>query len=86
MELMQCESYMRLAKESMAQEEAAVSTDYDVVDGDDDKTYAAMNIAKTIGTVRIYLASAAALESIHDLRSFLPLTMHPRFLLKFKKL
>ena len=51
---------MRLAKESMAQEEAAISSDYDVVDGDDDKTYAAMNIAKTIGTVRIC--------SLHPLR------------------
>ncbi|KAF8625982.1 hypothetical protein AX17_006706 [Amanita inopinata Kibby_2008] len=47
-----CGSYMRLAKECMAQEEAANSTDYDaIVEGDDDKTYAAMNVAKTIGTV-----------------------------------
>lgn len=53
MGFLQCESYMRLAKESMTQEEAANSTDYDVVDGDDDKTYAAMNIAKTIGTVNL---------------------------------
>ncbi|KAF8624410.1 hypothetical protein AX15_005891 [Amanita polypyramis BW_CC] len=46
-----CESYMRLARESIAQE-AANTTDYDIsVDGDDDKTYVAMNIAKTIGTV-----------------------------------
>ncbi|KAK2463383.1 hypothetical protein APHAL10511_004609 [Amanita phalloides] len=47
-----CESYMRLAKESKAQEDAALSVDDDAVgDGDDDKTYAAMNVAKTIGTV-----------------------------------
>ncbi len=46
---------MRLAKESIAQEEAANATDYEVGDGDDDKTYAAMNIAKTIGTVCVAL-------------------------------
>ena len=42
---------MRLARESIAQE-AANSTDYELtLEGDDDKTYAARNIAKTIGTV-----------------------------------
>ncbi|KAM6494523.1 Armadillo-type fold [Amanita muscaria] len=45
-----CESYMRLARECVAQEDAASGTDFDAI-GDDDKTYSAMNIAKTIGTV-----------------------------------
>ncbi|KAF9257153.1 ARM repeat-containing protein [Marasmius fiardii PR-910] len=52
-----CDSYMRLAKESMAQEEADVANsngDFEAllgVEGDDDKTYAAMGVAKTIWTI-----------------------------------
>lgn len=54
---------MRLAKESMAQEEAASATDYEIGDGDDDKTYAAMNIAKTIGTVCVALDPTSSFHS-----------------------
>ncbi|KAI3621267.1 nonsense-mediated mrna decay protein [Moniliophthora roreri] len=49
-----CDSYLRLAKESLAQEEAeAGSGDIEsiMMDGDDDKTYAAMGVAKTIWTI-----------------------------------
>ncbi|KAF9013048.1 armadillo-type protein [Cyathus striatus] len=49
-----CESYLRLARESAAQEEADaqnVDADGALVDVDDDKTFAAMGIAKTIGTI-----------------------------------
>ncbi|KAG7087929.1 hypothetical protein E1B28_011975 [Marasmius oreades] len=51
-----CDSYLRLAKESMAQEEAEVANsggDFEALmaEGDDDKTYAAMGVAKTIWTI-----------------------------------
>ncbi|KAF7299860.1 Importin N-terminal domain-containing protein [Mycena chlorophos] len=49
-----CDSYMRLIKESIASEETAElgDTTFDALSaGDDDKTYAAMGVAKTIGTV-----------------------------------
>ena len=43
-----------LARESVAQEESANATDNEYgVGEDDDKTYAAMGVAKTIGTVTI---------------------------------
>jgi hypothetical protein len=55
----QCESYMRLVREALAHEEGVVRGDLDVeslIDvEDDDKTYAAMGVAKTIGTVRILI-------------------------------
>lgn len=52
---LQCESYMRLARESITQEEQDASSDLETLlaDADDDKTYAAMGVAKTIGTVVI---------------------------------
>lgn len=45
---------MRLIKESMASEETDPDASLDTLlaGGDDDKTYAAMGVAKTIGTVR----------------------------------
>lgn len=49
-----CESYMRLAKESLAQEETGggdVDLDQLISDVDEDKTFAAMGVAKTISTV-----------------------------------
>ncbi|THH18363.1 hypothetical protein EW146_g2600 [Bondarzewia mesenterica] len=50
-----CDSYLRLARESLAQEEnAPKGGDLDSLiqaDGDDDKTYAAMGVAKTISTI-----------------------------------
>ncbi|KAJ8079910.1 Nonsense-mediated mRNA decay protein 5 [Marasmius tenuissimus] len=51
-----CDSYMRLAKESIAQEEVEVANsggDFEALlaEGDDDKTYAAMGVAKTIWTI-----------------------------------
>ncbi|KAJ7069358.1 armadillo-type protein [Mycena amicta] len=49
-----CDSYMRLIKESLATEENAELGDvsFDSLNNmDDDKTYAAMGVAKTIGTV-----------------------------------
>jgi importin-7 len=56
---MQCESYLRLARESIAQDETDVqNVDLESLmsDNDDDKTYAAMGVAKTIGTVSIVSA------------------------------
>ncbi|KAF5377980.1 hypothetical protein D9615_006718 [Tricholomella constricta] len=46
-----CESYLRLAKESLAQEEADVDLETLVSDVDEDKTFAAMGVAKTISTI-----------------------------------
>lgn len=51
----QCESYNRLLREAIASEESAPKGD-DLealmdADGDDDKTYAAMGVAKTLSTV-----------------------------------
>jgi hypothetical protein len=47
-----CESYLRLAKESMAQDEVDANADMEAISSaDDDKTYAAMGVAKTIGTI-----------------------------------
>ena len=51
----QCESYNRLLREAIANEEIAPKGD-DLealmdADGDDDKTYAAMGVAKTLSTV-----------------------------------
>ncbi len=51
---MQCESYMRLARETAIQDHLEDNAELDEllanVD-DDDKTFAAMGIAKTVGTV-----------------------------------
>ncbi|KAG1819416.1 armadillo-type protein [Suillus variegatus] len=50
-----CESYLRLAREGLAQQNETVPDGIDVEslvsDGDDDKVYGAMGVAKTIGTV-----------------------------------
>lgn len=50
-----CELYMRLARETLAQEEAEAQNgaelDSVMGDMDDDKTFSAMGVAKTIGTV-----------------------------------
>ena len=51
----QCESYIRLLREAIASEESAPKGD-DLealmdADGEDDKTYAAMGVAKTLSTV-----------------------------------
>jgi hypothetical protein len=48
-----CETYLRLAKESLAQDEIDAQQDFDSInlDGNDDKTYAAMGICKTIYTI-----------------------------------
>ncbi|KAH7885476.1 armadillo-type protein [Phlebopus sp. FC_14] len=50
-----CESYMRLARESLATANEAVPENIDVdsllSEGDDDKIYGAMGVAKTIGTI-----------------------------------
>ena len=45
---------MRITRENLAHETQAANTDVDMiesVDGDDDKTFAAMSVAKTISTV-----------------------------------
>jgi hypothetical protein len=49
----QCDSYLHLIKESLAAEatDPDASLDTLLTTGDDDKTYAAMGVAKTIGTV-----------------------------------
>ncbi|KAF8074028.1 armadillo-type protein [Lyophyllum atratum] len=49
-----CESYLRLAKESLSQEETdSQNVDLDglLANVDEDKTFAAMGVAKTIGTI-----------------------------------
>jgi importin-7 len=55
---LQCETYMRLVRENLAQEEVeAQQTDTESIlsDADDDKTYAAMSVAKTLSTVCCFL-------------------------------
>jgi importin-7 len=50
----QCESYLRLAGENVAQEEAQMNgteMQSDRSDEEEDKTYAAMGVAKTLSTV-----------------------------------
>lgn len=51
----QCESYDRLLREAIANEESSPKGDeleaLMDADGDDDKTYAAMGVAKTLSTV-----------------------------------
>ncbi|KAJ7704207.1 armadillo-type protein [Mycena metata] len=50
-----CDSYLRLIKESLQAEEAYADVDTSIeaimVNADEDKTYAAMGVAKTIGTI-----------------------------------
>ena len=50
----QCDSFLRLAKESIVHEQVEESTDLEalIAEVDDDKCFAAMSIAKTISTVR----------------------------------
>ena len=54
----QCDSYNRLLREAIASEESAPAGD-DLealmdADGEDDKTYAAMGVAKTLSTVGFF--------------------------------
>ncbi len=53
MVLIQCETYTRLARESIAADEDGGAVDMDrIMEGDDsDKVFAAMGVAKTITTV-----------------------------------
>ncbi|KAJ7133547.1 armadillo-type protein [Mycena epipterygia] len=56
-----CDSYLRLIKESLVAEDtdlADASLDTLLASGDDDKTYAAMGVAKTIGTIISSIDSA----------------------------
>ncbi|KAF8215061.1 armadillo-type protein [Mycena galopus ATCC 62051] len=56
-----CDSYLRLAKENLGgvdEAELGAETSWDSVGGDDDKTYAAMGVAKTIGTIISAIDSA----------------------------
>ena len=51
----QCDTYLRLARENVAQEEADMNRteiEYDDLDAEEDKTYAAMGVSKTLSTVR----------------------------------
>ena len=51
----QCDTYLRLARENVAQEEADMhrtEIEYDDLDDEEDKTYAAMGVSKTLSTVR----------------------------------
>ncbi|KAJ7490549.1 armadillo-type protein [Mycena latifolia] len=55
-----CDSYLRLIKESLVAEETGADGDasLDLLAADDDKTYAAMGVAKTIGTIISSIDSA----------------------------
>ena len=55
----QCDSFLRLAKESVVHEQVEENIDLEslVAEVDDDKCFAAMSIAKTISTV-CYLVSS----------------------------
>jgi len=59
---LQCESYLRLARETAIQDHLEDNAELDEllasVD-EDDKTFAAMGVSKTIGTVRTFLDSLA---------------------------
>lgn len=62
-----CESYLRLAREGLAQQKETDPDSIDmeslVTDGDDDKVYGAMGVAKTIGTVVSCIDSSAEILS-----------------------
>jgi hypothetical protein len=62
---MQCESYLRLTREGLTQQNEAVPDIIDVeslvTDGDDDKVYGAMGVAKTIGAVPVLSPSCSYL-------------------------
>lgn len=80
---------MRLARETVNQEDALNAADNidieeSLADIDDDKTFAAMGIAKTISTVR---SSRAFVHPSSDsgIRSSRPLRLLLRFWPKFKK-
>lgn len=55
----QCDSYLRLIKESLVAEESYADVDTSIevimVNADEDKMYAAMGVAKTIGTVHYFV-------------------------------
>ncbi|KAJ7813098.1 armadillo-type protein [Mycena leptocephala] len=58
-----CDSYLRLVKESIVADESELSLAAgenidSILNGDDDKTYAAMGVAKTIGTIISSIDSA----------------------------
>lgn len=55
--LLQCETYTRLARESLPgnDDQQEVDVDHYMDERGEDKTFAAMGVAKTIGTVRIIL-------------------------------
>ncbi|KAJ6585487.1 armadillo-type protein [Mycena capillaripes] len=59
-----CDSYLRLIKESVVADETELGAGGDsanletILSGDDDKTYAAMGVAKTIGTIISSIDSA----------------------------
>ncbi|KAI0317626.1 ARM repeat-containing protein [Amylostereum chailletii] len=64
-----CNSYIRLARESVVQEERTTDNiDAGIpTEGEDDKTYAAMGVAKTIGTiVSIVDENAALLAEVQE--------------------
>lgn len=62
---MQCESYLRLAREDLTQQNEAVPDSIEVeslvTDGDDDKVYGAAGVAKTIGAVHVLSPSCSYL-------------------------
>ena len=62
---------MRITRENLAHEsQAAADADVDMaesVDGDDDKTFAAMSVAKTISTVSYLLSRPRVLLPIEFL-------------------
>ena len=71
--LKQCDSFLRLAKESVVHEQVEEITDLEslVAEVDDDKCFAAMSIAKTISTVRYPLSLFDGCAFLHVLDSTL---------------
>ena len=71
--ILQCDSYMRLLRDNIAQEASGGETDFnmDTPASDDDKTYAAMGVAKTISTVSDHLVSKTQAHSHGNLDHFI---------------
>jgi hypothetical protein len=83
---------MRLARESAIHDHVEENADLDslLTDVDDDKTFAAMGVAKTISTVIYFLSPRfilnAKLKFVNLSRSSLPSIALRRFCHKFKRL
>lgn len=77
-----------IKQEEVMENEGDFDKGFDSSIGDDDKTFAAMGVAKTIGTVSSHSLCLMQAQSSYSLicRSFLLSTLHQKFSPKWNKL